>query len=228
MQAQAMNGNCDVTLRQSSDAAACDESAALGNWIFSAAFRAKTNAEPSGGIYTSTPKTSHQRPQQQQIRKQQSHQLHCVGAVEPKEKGRVGVFATFDPRLKTVALLFGFLIIGYKSVILTMPYISADSIQEFTHQVQSQWRATIDWSSRHKLGSLMSPLLWGLLVAGFAYGIVFLDSAVPGVNPPSPFTPRSKKRFYDEKRASLHLGYLCALSCGFLVTVFMYFDLYSS
>ncbi|XP_017040773.1 ADP-ribosylation factor-like protein 6-interacting protein 6 isoform X2 [Drosophila ficusphila] len=108
-----------------------------------------------------------------------------------------------------------------------MPYISGDSIQVLSHQMQSRWNETLEWATSHQLGSRLSPLLCGLLVAGFAYGIVYLDSAVPGVNPPSPFSPRSKKRFREEKAASLHLGYLCALFCGFLVTVFMYCDLFS-
>lgn len=94
-----MNETCGVTLRQSNDASAADETATY-NRIFSGALRSKTNAEPSGTVeYTSTPKRS-----------------NCV--LEAKEKGQVGVLATFDPRIKEVALLFAFLIIGYKSIIL--------------------------------------------------------------------------------------------------------------
>ncbi|XP_017093664.2 uncharacterized protein [Drosophila bipectinata] len=204
-----VNEACDVTLRQNNDASAADETATY-NRIFSGALRSKTNAERSGSVeYTSTPKRS-----------------NCV--LDTKEKGQVGVLATFDPRVKEVALLFGFLIIGYKSIILAMPLISTDSVQEWNQQVLSHWNATLEWSTQHQLGSKLSPFLCGFLVAIFAYGIVYLDSVVPGVNPPSPFTPRSKKRHHDEKNSSLHLSYLCALLCGALVTVFMYFDLYSS
>nr|XP_016927835.1 uncharacterized protein LOC108008486 isoform X1 [Drosophila suzukii] len=209
MQVEPNGPGCDVTHRQLGENKT--------NLIFSTAVRSTKTDKPNGRIYTSTPKTSHPHQKVQ----------NYVGSTEPTEKGRVGVVTAFDPLLKKVALLFGILIIAYKSVILTMPYISGDSIQVLSHQVQSRWNETLVWATSHQLGSRLSPLLCGLIVAAFAYGIVYLDSAVPGVNPPSPFTPRSKKRFRDEKTASLHLGYLCALFCGFLVTVFMYFDLYS-
>ncbi|XP_043643686.1 ADP-ribosylation factor-like protein 6-interacting protein 6 [Drosophila teissieri] len=207
MQVDPTDVGCDVTLRQ--------HEKYKSNGIFSAAVRSKKIGQPNGPKYTSTPKTSHPKLE------------HYVGVAEPTKKGQVGVVTALDPLIKKVALLFGILIIGYKSVILTMPYITGDSIQVLSHQVQSRWNETLVWATRHQLGSRLSPLLCGLLVAAFAYGIVYLDSAVPGVNPPSPFSPRSKKRFREEKTASLHLGYLCALFCGFLVTVFMYFDLYS-
>ncbi|KAH8253999.1 hypothetical protein KR032_007917 [Drosophila birchii] len=209
MQVEA-NSECpDVTLRE-------QQQKNKSNGISSDAARSKTNAKPSARIYTSTPKTSYPRLQQ------------YAAVAEPTAKARVGVVAlAFDPRIKTAALLFGLLIIGYKSVILAMPYISADSIQVWSHQVQGQWNETLAWADKHQLSAKLSPLLCGLLVSALAYGIVYLDSAVPGVNPPSPFSPRSKKRFRDEKSASLHLGYLCALSCGVFVAFFMYFGLYS-
>ncbi|XP_026841281.1 uncharacterized protein LOC6590451 isoform X2 [Drosophila persimilis] len=105
-----------------------------------------------------------------------------------------------------------------------MPYINTDSVQQLTGFVQGQWSEALGWSERHQLVSKLSPLLCGLIVATFAYGMVYLDSAVPGVTPPSPFSPRSKQRFRQQKSASLHLGYLCALFSGLLVTIFMYFD----
>ncbi|XP_022228917.1 uncharacterized protein LOC111078516 [Drosophila obscura] len=179
----------------------------------------KTNAQQSTRIFTSTPKNSHQRTETSPL-------FHnCVGAAN--KGGGVGVtLATFDPRLKKAALLLGILIIGYKTVILSMPYINADSVQQLTGYVQGQWSEALGWTERHQLVSKLSPLLCGLIVATFAYGMVYLDSAVPGVTPPSPFSPRSKQRFRQQKSASLHLGYLCALFSGLLVTIFMHFDLY--
>ncbi|XP_016958816.1 uncharacterized protein LOC108030438 [Drosophila biarmipes] len=209
MQVEPIAAGCDVTHGQQEENKT--------KLLFSTAVRSSKTNQPNGRIYTSTPKTSQPQPKVP----------NYVGLNEPTEKGRVGVVTALDPLLKKVALLIGILIIGCKSVILTMPYVSGDSIQVLSHQVQSRWNETLVWATRHQLGSRLSPLLCGLIVAAFAYGIVYLDSAVPGVNPPAPFTPRSKRRFREEKTASLHLGYLCALFCGFLVTVFMYFDLYS-
>ncbi|SPP75628.1 uncharacterized protein LOC117591829 [Drosophila guanche] len=182
-----------------------------------------TNAQQSTRIFTSTPTNSRQRTE---ITSPLFH--NSVGAVEAADKGGgVGVtLATFDPRLKKAALLLGILIIGYKSVILSMPYINSGSVQQLTGYVQGQWSEALEWTESHQLVSKLSPLLCGLIVATFAYGMVYLDSVVPGVTPPSPFSPRSKQRFRQQKSASLHLGYLCALFSGLLVTIFMYFDLY--
>ncbi|XP_001360748.2 uncharacterized protein LOC6590451 isoform X1 [Drosophila persimilis] len=191
--------------------------------VAAAAVIRKSNAQQSTTrIFTSTPNNSRQRTE---ITSPLFR--NCVGAVEAADKGGVGVgvtLTTFDPRLKKAALFLGILIIGYKSVILSMPYINTDSVQQLTGFVQGQWSEALGWSERHQLVSKLSPLLCGLIVATFAYGMVYLDSAVPGVTPPSPFSPRSKQRFRQQKSASLHLGYLCALFSGLLVTIFMYFD----
>lgn len=99
MQMEPAEVGCDVTHRQ--------QEKNKTNGIFSTAVRSKKNGQPNGRIYTSTPKTSHPKLE------------HYVGVAKPSEKGRVGVVTALDPLIKKVALLFGTLIIGYKSVILT-------------------------------------------------------------------------------------------------------------
>lgn len=55
-------------------------------------------------------------------------------------------------------------------------------------------------------------------VTWFTYFVVYLDSSIPGVNPPTPFSASKKKHFSDKERR-FHLGYVTALLSG--LTVFM-------
>lgn len=60
--------------------------------------------------------------------------------------------------------------------------------------------------------------LLGLGVTWFTYQVVYLDSSIPGVNPPTPFSASKKGRFADKERR-FHLGYITALLSG--LTVFL-------
>ncbi|XP_068146007.1 uncharacterized protein [Drosophila tropicalis] len=164
-------------------------------------------------LYTSTPRKKHSDSFYSQF-VQVTNNL-CVGG------GGVGV--TFDPRLKQLVIIFAILIIGYKSVILTMPYINASNIQQVGQYVQ----VARDWSEKHQLGSRLSPLLWGLLITIFSYGLVYLDSAEPGISPPSPFSKQTRSQ-RQKKGISLHLNYLGAFLAGSMVTLVMYFNLWNS
>lgn len=42
-------------------------------------------------------------------------------------------------------------------------------------------------------GWLMRAAICGLIVTGFTWLIIYKDSSIPGINPPSPFSP-SKQR----------------------------------
>lgn len=47
---------------------------------------------------------------------------------------------------------------------------------------------------QHNYEHLWGPLLWGTLVSIFTTFIVYLDSAEPGLCPPSPFSPHKTQR----------------------------------
>lgn len=44
-----------------------------------------------------------------------------------------------------------------------------------------------------KYGWLLKAMMSGLVITGFTWFILYKDSSIPGVNPPSPFSP-SKQR----------------------------------
>ncbi|XP_001985865.2 uncharacterized protein LOC6560361 isoform X2 [Drosophila grimshawi] len=215
----------DVTRQQYEVNAAANPSAAISM---------KTNAQLNGQqrrIYTSTPIANRRESQQQRndddaigfcnLAKATAKRYICVGGVKGQE-------LTFDVRLIVIILLFAIIIIGYRLIIimLAMPYINGSSgqQQQLRSYVQAQLSAAFDWSEQHQVRSKLSPVLCGLLVAAFFYLIVYLDSAVPGVDPPAPFSPRSKQR-YRQKSSALQLNYLIALGSGILLTFLMYVDL---
>lgn len=72
----------------------------------------------------------------------------------------------------------------------------------------------------------MFAVAFGLLVASFTWYVIYLDSSIPGVNPPTPFSA-SKKRYRggvsQAKERRFHLGYVTAMVSGvvaFLIFLF--------
>lgn len=72
----------------------------------------------------------------------------------------------------------------------------------------------------------MFAAAFGLLVASFTWYVIYLDSSIPGVNPPTPFSA-SKKRYRggvsQAKERRFHLGYVTAMVSGvvaFLIFLF--------
>ncbi|XP_055538319.1 uncharacterized protein LOC129725913 [Wyeomyia smithii] len=65
---------------------------------------------------------------------------------------------------------------------------------------------------------ILLAALFGIGVMAFTYHVIYLDSNIPGVNPPTPFSASKKKRFSDKERR-FHLGYVTALLSG--LTVFL-------
>ncbi|XP_003425408.2 uncharacterized protein LOC100680185 [Nasonia vitripennis] len=65
---------------------------------------------------------------------------------------------------------------------------------------------------------LIKAVLSGLATTGITWFIIYEDSNVPGVNPPSPFSP-SKKRIAESP--PLQINYLVGVLNGFLVFLYM-------
>ncbi|XP_017788649.1 PREDICTED: uncharacterized protein LOC108571171 [Habropoda laboriosa] len=67
-------------------------------------------------------------------------------------------------------------------------------------------------------GWLIRAAVSGLIMMGYTWFIIYKDSSVPGINPPSPFNP-SKQRF--SKTSRVQMNYLIGILNGILIFVFM-------
>lgn len=95
----------------------------------------------------------------------------------------------------------------------------------------SQEKATDFWdSSRESLRntkfevncSLITYAALGILLTLFSWTMVYLDSDVPGVNPPTPFSPRNNRTGYQQHVAnSYSLGYLMTIVNGLALFVYL-------
>lgn len=55
-------------------------------------------------------------------------------------------------------------------------------------------RLTWIWLASN-FGHLMWPAVCGILVTAFTWAMVYLDSDVPGISPPSPLSPQKYRRY---------------------------------
>ncbi|XP_071869315.1 ADP-ribosylation factor-like protein 6-interacting protein 6 [Bombus fervidus] len=67
-------------------------------------------------------------------------------------------------------------------------------------------------------GWLIKAAVCGLIMMGFTWFIIYKDSSIPGINPPSPFSP-SKQRF--SKVSGVQINYLIGILNGILIFVYM-------
>ncbi|XP_014477771.1 PREDICTED: uncharacterized protein LOC106746087 [Dinoponera quadriceps] len=67
---------------------------------------------------------------------------------------------------------------------------------------------------------LIKATLGGLAITSFTWFIIYMDSSVPGVNPPSPFCS-SRQRIHRGSR--IHINYLVGVLHGILFFIYMCF-----
>ncbi|KAK0158881.1 hypothetical protein PV328_009821 [Microctonus aethiopoides] len=72
-----------------------------------------------------------------------------------------------------------------------------------------------------KYGWLIKATLSGLGILGFTWFIVYKDSNIPGINPPSPFSP-SKKKLSDNPR--IQMNYLIGVINAILIFIYISLD----
>ncbi|EFA08599.2 ADP-ribosylation factor-like protein 6-interacting protein 6 [Tribolium castaneum] len=75
------------------------------------------------------------------------------------------------------------------------------------------------WRNVVKFSGVWLPAVCGVLTTYFTWLMVYLDSDVPGVQPPSPLSPNKYKA---RSGHSLHLNYVFALIMGISVAFYMY------
>ncbi|XP_063707742.1 uncharacterized protein LOC134836469 [Culicoides brevitarsis] len=75
---------------------------------------------------------------------------------------------------------------------------------------------------RINLTNVIACAFIGFFVTVFSWMIVYLDSDVPGVNPPTPLSPRKNKTGYQlHVKHQYSLGYLMTILNGFAVFMFL-------
>ncbi|CAH1178900.1 unnamed protein product [Phaedon cochleariae] len=75
------------------------------------------------------------------------------------------------------------------------------------------------WKTVAKYSNIWFPVICGILSSYFTWIMVYLDSNVPGVQPPSPLSP---KKIKDQSGHTFHLNYVFALLIGILVFFYMF------
>ncbi|CAG9860574.1 unnamed protein product [Phyllotreta striolata] len=78
---------------------------------------------------------------------------------------------------------------------------------------------TYSWKTVVKYSSVWFPVLCGLLTTYFTWTIVYLDSKIPGVNPPSPLSPQKYKL---QSGYTFHLSYVFAIVVGIWVAIYLF------
>ncbi|XP_055907577.1 uncharacterized protein LOC129942592 [Eupeodes corollae] len=135
-----------------------------------------------------------------------------------------GSVNTFNPKLRALLILVALLLVGYKIYNITMPYTSQESLSNIGIITQKKLNDAFEWAAQPDVRNKINPILCGLAFSVFSFFLVYLDSNVPGINPPSPFSPRSKMLYRRQKTSSIHLGYLTAIAGGLVVSALMMLD----
>lgn len=74
------------------------------------------------------------------------------------------------------------------NLIFEKKYVSYETITE-----EGQIMFSYTWQTAWKYSSFWFPILCGMLTTYFTWLIVYLDSNVPGIQPPSPLSPLKYK-----------------------------------
>ncbi|XP_017784990.1 PREDICTED: uncharacterized protein LOC108568424 [Nicrophorus vespilloides] len=89
--------------------------------------------------------------------------------------------------------------------------------EHVTESGQIMMRHVWEESIRHS--GLWLPLVCGFIATYITWVMVYLDSDVPGVQPPSPLSPTTIKM---QSGHTFHLNYVFAVLIGIFVTSYMY------
>ncbi|XP_063236293.1 ADP-ribosylation factor-like protein 6-interacting protein 6 [Bacillus rossius redtenbacheri] len=65
---------------------------------------------------------------------------------------------------------------------------------------------------------ILVPFLTAVLIVVISWLVIYMDSAVPGVSPPTPLSP---KRYRVESGHTLHSGYALAIIGGVIIFILM-------
>ncbi|XP_019869662.1 ADP-ribosylation factor-like protein 6-interacting protein 6 [Aethina tumida] len=101
-----------------------------------------------------------------------------------------------------------------RSVLIERKYVT---YEEITEDGRLMFKYTLETAVKYS--SFWLPIVCGVLTTYFTWIMVYLDSNVPGEQPPSPFSPTKYK---IQSGHSIHFNYLFAIIVGVLVSCYMY------
>lgn len=67
-------------------------------------------------------------------------------------------------------------------------------LRDLSDGLAQKYDASLEWT-QNNYTYLMQPAFYGILVSIFTMMIIYFDSDVPGVNPPTPFSPRKANQW---------------------------------
>ncbi|CAG9773884.1 unnamed protein product [Ceutorhynchus assimilis] len=130
-----------------------------------------------------------------------------------------------ERNLALLGLVFSLTVISSKIF-----YENSETLQKLfferkliTHQVitkNGQIMFTNTWETAVRYSSMWLPLFCGVFATFFTWMCVKFDSYEPGINPPSPLSP---KKYREESGHTFHINYLFSVLVGLLSTSYMYY-----
>ncbi|XP_049289299.1 uncharacterized protein LOC125767086 [Anopheles funestus] len=129
-------------------------------------------------------------------------------------------------------LLPTFDLASYRSIGSRVAVVADNVWQDFLDRCTRLKPPTFSWKMEHFVQQIATAshalyaVGFGLLLSSFTWYIIYLDSSIPGVNPPTPFSA-SKQRYRGgpaSKERRFHLPYITALLSGvvgFLIVLFV-------
>lgn len=135
-----------------------------------------------------------------------------------------GTTVVADPKLRIVLLATVVLLILYKICALSMSYTSTERLIDISDYLQQRLENVWEYVLEPDNQSRFVPILCGIALSLFSWILVYLDSNIPGIHPPSPFSPRSKEKYRRQKVSSMHIGFITALASGVVTTGLMLYN----
>ncbi|KAK4874737.1 hypothetical protein RN001_014097 [Aquatica leii] len=127
-------------------------------------------------------------------------------------------------RLGLFGLIFSLIVISLKVL-----YANRENVQYVVFEKEWNTYKTVvtdgevvlrhSWTTVLKCSWFWFPILCGAVATWFTGLMVYIDSSVPGVQPPSPFSP---SKYKIRSGHSFHLNYVFAVVVGLLVSGYMF------
>ncbi|XP_058116840.1 uncharacterized protein LOC131286966 [Anopheles ziemanni] len=152
--------------------------------------------------------------------------------IEPMQMvGLLAIATTLAVSIKYLLSSFDFAF--FRSVATHSTRMATQVWQEFVGRLAHLSPSSTVWSFERMVpqaenaAHAMFAAAFGLLVASFTWYVIYLDSSIPGVNPPTPFSA-SKKRYRggisQAKERRFHLGYVTAMVSGVVAFLIFLFE----